>query len=161
MEGRFGHDFGHVRIHTDERAAESAHLVNATAYTVGHNVVFSPGRYAPQSIPGQKLLAHELTHVVQQRRGGAAPPTLEAGGTIEQDARQAAERLDGSGPIAVKASSAPGIARQEADDLPWWKKKLNPLYQGALKVLPKEAAEKLEAGQCGCQEIHQGHGSDR
>ena len=71
MEPRFGHDFGQVRIHADARAAESAPAVNAAAYTVGRDVVFGAGQYAPNS-EGQRLLAHELTHVVQQRRDGPA-----------------------------------------------------------------------------------------
>ncbi|UFZ05152.1 DUF4157 domain-containing protein [Bradyrhizobium ontarionense] len=71
MEGRFGHSFEGVRIHTDARAAASARAVGARAYTVGHNVVFGDGRYAPASAAGQRLLAHELTHVVQQRGQGA------------------------------------------------------------------------------------------
>jgi len=63
MESRFGHDFGRVRVHTDAKAAESAGAVNALAYTVGRDIVFGP-----QSRPGtnRQLLAHELTHVVQQ-----------------------------------------------------------------------------------------------
>jgi hypothetical protein len=66
MESRFGYDFGHVRVHTDARAAESAQAVNAHAYTVGRNVVFGAGKYAPDTSDGQRLMAHELTHVVQQ-----------------------------------------------------------------------------------------------
>lgn len=66
MEGRFGHDFARVRVHTDERAAESARTVNALAYTVGTDVVFDTDRYAPATTAGRMLLAHELTHVVQQ-----------------------------------------------------------------------------------------------
>jgi Domain of unknown function (DUF4157) len=66
FEQRFGHDFSRVRIHTDARAEESAQRVNALAYTVGHNLVFAPGRYAPVTTEGRRLLAHELTHVVQQ-----------------------------------------------------------------------------------------------
>ena len=66
MEPRFGHDFSRVRIHTDARAAESAAAINARAYTVGRDIVFAPGRYEPASTAGGKLLAHELTHVVQQ-----------------------------------------------------------------------------------------------
>lgn len=69
MESRFGHDFSQVRVHADERAAQSAQAVNARAYTVGRDVVFGRGEYAPGSSQGQRLLAHELTHVVQQRRG--------------------------------------------------------------------------------------------
>ena len=75
MEPRFGHDFSHVRIHTDQRAAESAQAVNALAYTVGHDVVFNTGRYQPGTESGGRLLAHELTHVVQQGRSGLATQT--------------------------------------------------------------------------------------
>jgi Domain of unknown function (DUF4157) len=66
IEPRFGHDFSEVRVHTDGKAAESARAVNAQAYTVGSDVVFGTGRYAPGSAEGTRLLAHELTHVVQQ-----------------------------------------------------------------------------------------------
>jgi Domain of unknown function (DUF4157) len=66
MEPRFGHDFSKVRVRTDERAVESARSVNALAYTVGHNVVFGAGQYQPGTSNGQRLLAHELTHVIQQ-----------------------------------------------------------------------------------------------
>lgn len=66
MEPRFGHDFSRVRVHTDAKAAESARAVNALAYTVGQDVVFGMGQYVPGTGMGQRLLAHELTHVVQQ-----------------------------------------------------------------------------------------------
>jgi Domain of unknown function (DUF4157)/L,D-transpeptidase catalytic domain len=66
MEPRFGHDFSQVRVHTDARAAESARAVNALAYTVGRNVGFGTGQYTPGTSEGKRLLAHELTHVVQQ-----------------------------------------------------------------------------------------------
>jgi hypothetical protein len=66
MEPRFGHDFSAVRVHTDGRAAESARAVNALAYTVGRDVVFGGGEYKPRTSEGKRLLAHELTHVVQQ-----------------------------------------------------------------------------------------------
>jgi hypothetical protein len=67
MEPRFDHDFSQVRVHTDARAAESARAVDALAYTVGRGVVFGAGRYAPETQIGKVLLAHELTHIVQQR----------------------------------------------------------------------------------------------
>lgn len=70
MESRFGHDFSHVRVHTDARAAESARALNALAYTVGRDIVFDPGPYRPASTEGRKLLAHELAHVLQQGTGG-------------------------------------------------------------------------------------------
>jgi outer membrane protein OmpA-like peptidoglycan-associated protein len=66
MEQRFGHDFSQVRVHADTKAAESASAVKALAYTVGLDVVFGARRYAPGTIEGDRLLAHELTHVVQQ-----------------------------------------------------------------------------------------------
>lgn len=66
FEPRFGHDFSGVRIHTGARAAESARQVNALAYTVGNNVVFRSDQFAPGTAHGRRLLAHELTHVVQQ-----------------------------------------------------------------------------------------------
>ncbi len=66
MEPHFEHDFSKVRVHTDEKAAESAEAVNAQAYTSGHEVVFGEQQYAPHTKEGKELLAHELTHVVQQ-----------------------------------------------------------------------------------------------
>jgi hypothetical protein len=66
MEQRFGHDFGNVRVHTDGGAAESAGALGALAYTVGDHIVFGAGHYAPQTTHGRRLLAHELTHTVQQ-----------------------------------------------------------------------------------------------
>lgn len=69
FESRFGHDFSRVRIHHDAAAAASARAVAAHAYTVGPHVVFDTGRYAPETSAGRRLLAHELTHVVQQQAG--------------------------------------------------------------------------------------------
>jgi hypothetical protein len=66
MEPRFGHDFSRVRVHTDAKAAESAQAVDALAYTVGRDMVFGAGQYTPGTLVGRRLLAHELTHVVQQ-----------------------------------------------------------------------------------------------
>jgi hypothetical protein len=78
LEPRFGHDFSSVRVHMDARAAESANAVNALAYTVGHELVFGAGRYAPNTERGSRLLAHELTHVVQQSRGGTSAQQAKA-----------------------------------------------------------------------------------
>ncbi len=66
MEPRFGFDFSHVRVHADDKAAESSRMLGARAYTVGHDVVFADGQYAPDTPAGKRLLAHELAHVVQQ-----------------------------------------------------------------------------------------------
>ncbi len=72
MEARFGQDFSHVRVHADGQAGESAQAIHARAYTVGSDVVFGEGQYQPGMGEGQRLLAHELTHVVQQRSGVGA-----------------------------------------------------------------------------------------
>lgn len=69
MEPRFHHDFSRVRVHTGARAAESARAVNAHAYTVGSHIVFNAGQYVPGTRVGNNLLAHELTHVLQQTQG--------------------------------------------------------------------------------------------
>jgi hypothetical protein len=66
MESRFGYDFGHIRVHTDERAARSAQDFGALAYTVGNHIVFGAGQYKPTTSSGRRLVAHELAHVVQQ-----------------------------------------------------------------------------------------------
>lgn len=71
MEPRFGHDFSRVRVHSDAVAEQSARDMSARAYTVGQHIAFGSGQFAPGTHEGQRLLAHELTHVVQQS-GGAA-----------------------------------------------------------------------------------------
>lgn len=73
FDWRIGHDFGSVRIHADAEAAKSARSVNALAYTVGSDVVFGAGQYSPGTTAGQRLLAHELMHVVQQGGTDAVP----------------------------------------------------------------------------------------
>jgi outer membrane protein OmpA-like peptidoglycan-associated protein len=78
MESRFGQDFSRVRVHADEHAGNSARSVGALAYTVGDHLVFQPNRYAPGSLAGRRLLAHELTHTLQQRRGASAGPLVSA-----------------------------------------------------------------------------------
>jgi Domain of unknown function (DUF4157) len=72
FEPRFGHDFSRVRVHADSDAADGARAVRARAYTVGRDIVFGSGEYAPATIGGKRLLAHELTHVVQQESASAA-----------------------------------------------------------------------------------------
>jgi len=76
MESRFGHDFSHVRVHSDNAAEQSARDVNANAYTIGHDVVFGAGQFMPGTHHGRRLIAHELTHVVQS--------TAAASGTIRR-----------------------------------------------------------------------------
>lgn len=111
MEARFGADFAQVRLHADADAADQA---EANAYTVGERLVFDPAHYSPDTPDGQHLLAHELAHVVQQRRGGSAA-TGQA--TLETQARTAADAAvagDGGGAVQVGGASAPGIMRERS-----------------------------------------------
>jgi hypothetical protein len=111
METRFGRDFGEVRIHVGWEAAQSASAVNAKAYAVGQHVVFGAGNYAPGTMAGRELLAHELAHVVQQGKGGGTP--LGSDSLLEGGAQQAAAAATrGSGPVEVSGASGVGLARQ-------------------------------------------------
>jgi hypothetical protein len=103
VEPRFGHDFSAVRLHADARAAESADAVGASAYTVGNDIVFNAGRYAPRSTAGRQLLAHELTHVVQQSgsAGGGALVVGETDSPAEREAEQAAAAVTGGAAPAI------------------------------------------------------------
>ncbi|MEK7395624.1 MAG: DUF4157 domain-containing protein [Candidatus Poribacteria bacterium] len=87
MEPRFGHDFSRVRVHTDAKATKSAQTVNSLAYTFGNNVVFRAGLYTPNTMTGQRLLAHELTHVLQQYNGQSTSLQRQSEET-EEDANQ-------------------------------------------------------------------------
>jgi hypothetical protein len=106
MEGRLGHDFSDVRVHNDGAAHESAKSVNAHAYTVGSNVVFQRDLYDPSSTAGKTMLAHELTHVVQQREG-AVDGTATAGGISVSDPSDRFERAASANAERVMAAPAP------------------------------------------------------
>lgn len=95
MEPRFGHDFSRVRVQIDCQAAEAARAVNARAYTVGNNIVFGVSQYAPRSKDGQRLLAHELTHVVQQAGSTQSRPLViePIHSSSEAEADSVAERV--------------------------------------------------------------------
>jgi hypothetical protein len=93
MEPRFGSDFSGVRVHSDASAAESARAVDALAYTVGHDVVFAEGRYAPGTGRGQQLLAHELTHVLQQSSGNASGGIDDRSRAADHSAQRASPRV--------------------------------------------------------------------
>lgn len=121
MEPRFGYDFSNVRLHTDTRAAESAHAVHALAYTVGRDVVFGAGHYAPGTEHGRRLLAHELTHVVQQESvGGSASqffkPISDPSDSAEVEADAAAAKVIAGQSVAVHE---PPTAYLHGDLEPW------------------------------------------
>jgi hypothetical protein len=107
MESRFGHDFSQVRIRNDARAGESARGLTSLAYTVGKDIAFADGQFQPETPVGRQLLAHELTHVVQQG-GTTMPPSLHPRLTrdsgfspAEAEARRIASEVDGPTPLGV------------------------------------------------------------
>lgn len=111
MESRFEADFSRVRIHTSGGAAQAAQTLHAKAYTVGQDIIFAQGKFAPETPSGRELLAHELTHVVQQQQAGNAQP----GSSHEQEADTVAQQLHGATPISIRQSSA-ARTPQMADD---------------------------------------------
>jgi Domain of unknown function (DUF4157)/Putative amidase domain len=121
MEEFFGHDFSRVRVHTDARADGLTRSLHALAFTVGDQVAFAAGRYRPDTPSAARLLAHELTHVVQQRRGldgdllraGMGTP----GDRYERDAERNAERYaHGLGSAAAGGAATRPSSRSGRDD---------------------------------------------
>jgi Domain of unknown function (DUF4157)/Phage tail lysozyme len=113
FEPRFGADFGGVRLHTGAGAARAARTISARAFTTGRDVVFADGRYAPATLSGRLLLAHELAHIVQQRRsfGPRGGRSGAAGDAAEREADAAAAAVVRGGSFRV-AEAATGIQRQ-------------------------------------------------
>jgi hypothetical protein len=115
FEPRFGTDFSQVRVHTDSHAAGTATSINAKAFTAGRDIAFGPGEFSPTSHAGQKLLAHELTHVVQQ---SGAPPNAGGGTTVHLSTiqRQLAEDPQDAGPATERQEepNVPDAARKRA-----------------------------------------------
>lgn len=132
MEGRFAYDFSPVRVHTDALASESSKAVNARAYTVGNHIVFGPGEFEPQRESARRLLAHELTHVVQQGGGGQtrlfrspapAPPVADqtVAGTDEAELdallAQITERTDQNTQLRQQLDALPETSSKEREEL--------------------------------------------
>jgi uncharacterized protein DUF4157 len=123
MERRFGHDFADVRVHTDGLSAMSAEVLHSRAYTIGNHLVFGAGRYAPASKEGERLIAHELTHVMQRDRAWSASSKAavsQNNDPAEVEARIAAENVVTGNPVNVSAAPA-AIARDGDDDESFWK----------------------------------------
>jgi hypothetical protein len=116
MGSRFGHDFSAVHVHTDAQAAASARAVNALAYTVGRDVVFAAGQYAPGTHEGRHLLAHELTHVLQQGavNDSSGPRPASESSSAEANADAVADAALAGRPIGVLQPSAAAIQRRAA-----------------------------------------------
>lgn len=126
QDARAGFDFRQVRIHADERAAKSAEAINARAFTVGSEIVFAANQYSPQTSEGERLLAHELTHVVQQggsnaagkylqRQPATAEPSEEKPVPIQQSAPAQATAPPVNQPAAqVPAAQVPAAQPEQA-----------------------------------------------
>jgi hypothetical protein len=120
MEPRFGRDFSNVRVHTGTQATESAQGIDALAFTAGRDIVFGEGQYSPRTVPGQRLLAHELAHVVQQS-GGREARSINAPSDqkFEREADRAADRaLAGLPVFPLAVPSAPALQRQASGTPP-------------------------------------------
>lgn len=147
MESRFEHDFSNVRVHTDAQANESAQAVNALAYTVGREVVFGSGQYQPGTNAGRKLLAHELTHVVQQRgnmtQRGATPTAITETG--EREAQATSREISAGGRMIDTLTALPlSIQRQpqgEAEKKPPEKKDGGETVAEGVKTVAEQAAD--------------------
>jgi hypothetical protein len=113
MEPRFGRDFSNVRVHTDAQAAKSAREVNALAYTVGRDIAFGEGAFETRSTRGKQLIAHELTHVVQQgfaQLNAGLDTPLNQTSFSERDANHVAELPD-VGSAGISSNIATSIQR--------------------------------------------------
>ena len=117
MEPRFGRDFGDVRVHTGATASKSASAIGAAAYTVDRNIVFAPGYFAPATTAGRRLIAHELTHTVQQGGGalsvGAPPLPIQTGGrgTLQMVGECEGKSVRNCGGSCVPASGGTGFCQ--------------------------------------------------
>ena len=105
-----GVDFSQVRLHTDARAADTAKSINAKAFTVGHDIAFGAGQYAPESPEGQRLLAHELTHVAQQNGEQMQRAQTQV---KEPAAIDAAPSEQGKGPLSLLSVRATDVIQRD------------------------------------------------
>lgn len=108
LEPRFGHNFSRVRVHADATAAQSAAQVHARAYTFGSHIVFGAGEYRPGTEDGNRLIAHELAHVVQQ--AGAAPHGLQRQAEPDDEASPAADAMSEAG----QSDDGAGVETEES-----------------------------------------------
>lgn len=116
MEAQFDADFSDVRIHHDRAAADATHALGARAFTLGRHVAFNEGQYQPASATGQRLLAHELAHVAQQRGASAGRAAFRRDAGQEREADTAADRVVHGRAARAGAASHGGALRIQADD---------------------------------------------
>ena len=111
MEQRFGYDFSKVKVHTGGEANQSALDVNANAYAIGHRIVFGAGQFTPGTYQGRRLIAHELTHVVQQARSGLSSGARGDYGRESEAEHGAHETAHGGAAVSVGGVSEVRVAR--------------------------------------------------
>src|SRR5579862_5476594 len=117
MSARFGHDFSQVKVHTDSQASSLASSLNANAYTVGEDIVFAEGEYQPGTSSGDKLIAHELTHVAQQAiANGDGEGVSDKDQPAEREAQSAAAKAVSGGSINVQSAPDAAVSRDGDDD---------------------------------------------
>jgi Domain of unknown function (DUF4157) len=117
LEPLFQHSFSDVRVFSDAPAASAAESLEAKAFTVGQNIAFSDGRYAPDTFEGQRLLMHELAHTIQQGSVGALPDRLEVSRRGDRAERNADAIVSGvgMGPVPAPVSSGAAVQLEEED----------------------------------------------
>jgi hypothetical protein len=117
MEASLGHDFSQVRVHADNRAAESNRMLNAEAYTVGNHIAFGAASFNPNSEEGRKLLAHELTHVVQQGARVSSSTNIsiaDPAHASEAEASRVAENISSAGAFQIPQTRVSNAVLQRA-----------------------------------------------
>ncbi len=159
FEPRFGADFSHVRLHTDTNAAQTAQSINAKAFTTGKDIVFNSGQYSPETFSGKHLLAHELTHVVQQGKEPGQKAVNKERIFAKTDENKEitykvkkGERLS---MIAKKFGITVGALKSKnATKLKTWKTKKGDIQgfnAGAIIVIPSQKEEKKSVDEKGSQ----------
>lgn len=152
MEPRFGHDFSQVRVHANTQSAKSARSMNALAYTVGNNIAFAENQYAPDTRNGRSLIAHELTHVIQQRGAGNSRlpqgklTINQPGDVFEQEADAAAERIMAGSQSGTAISSTHSMIQRQTPEgdtkkKPPEKKEAGEVVVEGLKTVAEQAAD--------------------
>ncbi len=146
MEPRFGHDFSKVRVHSDEKAAESATAVNALAYTVGSDVVLGNKHSVSETPTSQELLAHELTHVVQQegKESNDSIPIGSPHASYEREAEQVAESVSRGQTVRPSARTSGGRILQ---------RQTGTVKAGAKPKINYKRAKTLNMGNAGCNNL--------
>jgi len=152
MEPRFGHDFSQVRVHANPQTARSARAVNALAYTVGNDIAFAEGQFSPNTTEGRRLIAHELTHVVQQSTASSSGQLQgkltvnQPSDAFEQEADAAAGRVMAGGHASASLTpSPPMIQRQtpggDVENKPPEKKEAGEVVAEGVKTVAEQAVD--------------------